>query len=142
MRDHCVIKRLHGSSKNTSSPADAAVRLQGKFRWLAARLATKNPHLQDDLVQEMSVAVLECSGDNTDSFYCVRAESRALDYLEYERRRGMKSLEELKEEPAIPNKLTEKQIVQLQHVIKLFRMANLPLSILSSEFNINLAIAS
>lgn len=37
-------------------PADAAVKLQGKFSWFASRMTPRDPHMQDDLVQEMSLA--------------------------------------------------------------------------------------
>jgi excisionase family DNA binding protein len=133
-----VYRPLKGSGQH-ASPQVAAVELQNKFRGLASRMAGKDPHLQDDLVQEMSAATLMCRGMNTMSFYCARAECRARNYLEYERRRGMKSLEDIKYDPAVPERDDETHIVKLEQVRKLLRMAEIPESMLQAEFDINLS---
>jgi excisionase family DNA binding protein len=135
------LKSMRGS-KRMLAPRDAAVKLMGKFRWQARRLVPKNLHLQDDLVQEMCLATLCCFGLNTVSFYCWRAESRAKNYLKYELRRGMQSIEELKREPARKIKeLTEEQEARIKKMRLLFAMAELPMSLLADEFDIRLPMA-
>ena len=133
-----VVYRPLTGNQDAALPFEASVTLQGKFRWFAGRMAPKDPHMQDDLVQEMSLAVLECRGTNTMSLYCARAECRAKNYLAYERLRGMKSIEDLKYEPAIPIRNDEKHILKLTQVRKLLRMAGIPESLLQQEFGINL----
>jgi len=80
-------------------PAVAAVRYQFSFGWMARRLRPEDLALQDDLIQEMSLAVLQCEKPATRKYFLDRALSRAINYLEYERVRGMVSIEEIEERP-------------------------------------------
>lgn len=73
---------------------ESAANLQFSFGWLASKLAPDDPAMQDDLIQEMSLAVLECSKPGaTKSYLIALARCRALNYLAYERLRGMLPLE-------------------------------------------------
>lgn len=60
------------------------------------QLAPGDPAMQDDLVQEMSLAVLEYDKPASFDFLFERATSRAKNYLKYEARRGMLSLSEVR----------------------------------------------
>ena len=70
---------------------------QFSFGWRAWQLAPGDPAMQDDLVQEMSLAVLEYDKPASFEFLFGRATSRAKDYLKYEARRGMLSLSEVRQ---------------------------------------------
>ena len=92
-----------GQGKHNSKPPkrclnhESAEQHQFSFRWRARQLAPKNEEMQEDLVQEMSLAVLECDQAADFNFLFERATSRAKDYLKYESRRGMLSLDEVQE---------------------------------------------
>jgi len=62
-------------------PAEAALKLQRLFRKAVRRLRRSDFHLQADMVQEMSLAVLECSGRHPLSLYFSRGVSRAISFL-------------------------------------------------------------
>jgi DNA-directed RNA polymerase specialized sigma24 family protein len=62
-------------------PAEAAVQLQEHFRFEAKRLRKKDWFTQDDLVQEMSLAVLEHPEPMPLCFFKETARNRAIDYL-------------------------------------------------------------
>lgn len=51
----------------------------------------------------------------------------------------MKSIEDLRFEPAIRERNDEKHILKLEQVRKLLRMAGIPESLLLNEFDINLS---
>ena len=68
---------------------DFAVRRQFSFGWQARQLAPDDPALQDDLVQEMSLAVIEYDQPASAEFLYELATNRAKDYLKYEAVRGM-----------------------------------------------------
>ena len=97
----------------TLNPRIAVLELQGSFRYFARRFANKNPALQDDLVQEMSLAVLQCDHDANVTFFIERGKSRALDYLEHERIRGMRSLDEVKQHPFAPEPISDEALLKL-----------------------------
>jgi hypothetical protein len=67
-------------------------RHQFSFGWQARQLAPGDPAMQDDLVQEMSLAVLEYDQPASFEFLFELASNRAIDYLRYEASRGMVSL--------------------------------------------------
>ena len=69
-----------------------AERHQFSFGWCARQLAPNDPAMQDDLVQEMSLAVLEYDKPAKFEFLFELANNRAKNYIEYEAQRGMKSL--------------------------------------------------
>ena len=69
-------------------PREAALRFQHEFKFMAKELARRDPYLQDDLVQEMSLAVLEETEKATESFFLWLACWRAKDFLKRERLRG------------------------------------------------------
>jgi hypothetical protein len=75
-----------------------AVERQFSFGWLARQLAPGDPSLQDDLVQEMSLAVLEYEKPANFEYLFELAKNRAIDFLRYEGRRGMISLREARQE--------------------------------------------
>lgn len=62
-------------------PQAAAVSLLETYRILAKALCPKDVHLQEDLMQEMALATLECREPRTPSGFCVVALWRARDYL-------------------------------------------------------------
>jgi len=78
-------------------PREAAVRFQFSFGLYARRLAPFDAALRDDLVQEMSLAVLQAPNAGSRGYFLQRAWWRALNYVEYERVRGMTGLEEIEQ---------------------------------------------
>jgi len=76
---------------------DWAAEHQFSFGWCARQLAPDDPALQDDLVQEMSLAVLEYDKPASFEYLFELASNRAKDYLKYEERRGMQSLSEARQ---------------------------------------------
>jgi DNA-directed RNA polymerase specialized sigma24 family protein len=72
---------------------DFAEQHQFSFRWRAWQLAPNDAAMQDDLVQEMSLAVLEYDKPADFDFLFELATNRAKDYLKYEASRGMLSLD-------------------------------------------------
>jgi excisionase family DNA binding protein len=81
------------------SPDEMAVKYRLKFRRYALMLVPDDRTLRDDLVQEMSLAVLEHGQPASRKFFLKRALWRAKDYIEYEKERGMISLEEIHDRP-------------------------------------------
>ena len=73
---------------------DFVVQHQFSFGWRARQLAKEDPALQDNLVQEMSVAVLEHDKPANFVFLLELAGNRAIDYLRYEALHGRMSLRE------------------------------------------------
>ena len=69
-----------------------AERHQFSFGWRARQLAPDDPAMQDDLMQEMSLAVLDYGKPATFEFLFELAGNRAIDYLRYEAARGTMSL--------------------------------------------------
>lgn len=63
------------------APRVAAIELLETYRILAKALCPKDVHLQEDLMQEMALATLECASPRTPSGFCVIAMWRARDYL-------------------------------------------------------------
>jgi len=63
------------------APRVAAIELLETYRILAKALCPKDVHLQEDLMQEMALATLECTSPRTPSGFCVIAMWRAKDYL-------------------------------------------------------------
>ena len=111
-------------------PYEAAVKLQGSFRYFAARMAPKNPALQDDLAQEMSLAVLQCEGTSVRGYFIRRARSRALNYLEGETLRGMMGLSEVRRWPLAPEPIQDEALLQL------LKMAGIPVRVLADQLGI------
>ena len=64
-------------------PRVAALEMQPEFRSIARQLAPRDPSTQDDLIQEMTLAVLLINQPQTRSFYRVVACWRAIDYLRW-----------------------------------------------------------
>lgn len=60
---------------------DAAVHMQVEFRHTARKMRPRDRHTQDDLVQEMSKALVECTEPNSLCYFRHLATSRAKDYL-------------------------------------------------------------
>lgn len=65
---------------------------QFSFGWRAQQLAPDDAALQDDLMQEMSLAVLEYDTPASSEFLLELATNRAKNYIKYEAARGMLSL--------------------------------------------------
>ena len=63
--------------------AAAALELQDAFRRLAQHLRPGDAFLQDDLIQEMSLAVLLCAGEHKATYFITRALWRAKDFLRH-----------------------------------------------------------
>jgi len=76
---------------------DWAAEHQFSFGWCARQLAPGDPALQDDLVQEMSLAVLEYEKAASFEYLFELATNRAKDFLRYEERRGMMPLSEARQ---------------------------------------------
>ncbi len=76
---------------------DFAEQHQYSFGWRARQLAPGNAAMQDDLVQEMSLAVLEYNEPANFEFLFELAGNRAIDYLRYEAARGMLPLSEARQ---------------------------------------------
>jgi excisionase family DNA binding protein len=76
---------------------DFAEQRQFSFGWRARQLAPGDPAMQDDLVQEMSLAALEHNKPADFEFLFELAGNRAIDYLRYETARGMLPLSEARE---------------------------------------------
>jgi hypothetical protein len=92
----CTMKEgPQGKFSSPMSPGEIAVRYQSMFAGIAQHLARKDRTLQDDLIQEMTLCVLEHDKPATQSFILTHALWRARDYLKYERQRGMVSLDEI-----------------------------------------------
>lgn len=64
-------------------PRMAAVELLTEFKRLATALSPHDRSTQDDLLQEMCLAALECSQPNQRSYYLWLAGWRAKDYLRW-----------------------------------------------------------
>ena len=79
-----MLQGLVGLNGDPIRQGDAAVLLQKTFGCFARRLRPKDHALQDDLVQEMSLAVLESGGSHNLAFFRRRGLSRAVDYLRSE----------------------------------------------------------
>jgi hypothetical protein len=77
---------------------DFAEQHQYSFGWRARQLAPGDRAMQDDLVQEMSLAVLEFDKPASSEFLFELACNRAKNYLKYEAARGMLRLSEAREE--------------------------------------------
>jgi excisionase family DNA binding protein len=77
---------------------DYAEQHQFSFGWRARQLAPRDRAMQDDLVQEMSLAVLEFDQPASSEFLFELASNRAKNYLRYEAARGMLRLSEAREE--------------------------------------------
>jgi hypothetical protein len=73
---------------------DFVARHQFSFGWRARQLAKGDPALQDDLTQEMSLAVLQYEKPASFEFLFKLAENRAKNYIRYEVLRGTISLDE------------------------------------------------
>jgi DNA-directed RNA polymerase specialized sigma24 family protein len=85
---------------------DFAAEHQFSFGWIARQLVKGDPALRDDLVQEMSLAVLEHHESESCEYLLKLAENRALNFLRYEAQRGRMSLNEAQQEsPAVEAKL-------------------------------------
>ena len=76
--DPAVIENFAPNSE--LSPAEAVLLLQTRFRRAARKLA-RDRNLADDLVQEMSLAVLYCKKPGTLSWFRQLGLWRAVDYL-------------------------------------------------------------
>ncbi len=76
---------------------DFAEQHQKIFRRRARQLVPGDPALQDDLVQEMSLAVLEYNKSAKFELLYAIASNRAVDYLRYEAARGELSLSQAQE---------------------------------------------
>lgn len=69
---------------------EAVLLLQDYFARRAVKMSKDNVSLIDDLIQEMSMGVLLCHGENTLSYYRQRAFFRAVDFLRKEQRQDKK----------------------------------------------------
>ncbi len=76
---------------------DFAEQHQFSFGWRARQLAPGDRSLQDDLVQEMSLAVLEYDQPASSEYLFELAVNHAIDYLRYEAARGKLSLSQVRE---------------------------------------------
>ena len=108
-------------------PRRAAKKLQRAFRNIAWRLAPMKWDVQEDLVQEMSLAVLECEQPATRSYFLYRAKSRALNYLAYERIRGM---------PRTKRHPFARAPIRNEALMRVLAMAGIPVALLAQELGI------
>ena len=114
------------------TPEAAVIEMQRSFRYLAWRLARKDPGLRDDLAQEMSLAVLRCGRPATRFYFFQRARSRALNYRQYERRRGMKLLRNANKVRATDGSIRNEDLMRL------LVLAGIPVATLEKELGISI----
>ena len=110
-------------------PRRAAKELQSTFRNIARRLAPKKWEVQDDLVQEMSLAVLQCDQPATRSYFVHRAKSRAINHLAYERMRGM---------PRMKRHPFARAPIHNEALMRVLAMAGIPVALLAQELGITI----
>ncbi len=72
-----------GESNALLHPRQAAVELQDDFRSMARQLCPRDRSTQDDLAQEMALAILLCPEPQTRSHFRLVACWRAQDYLRW-----------------------------------------------------------
>ncbi|HYG74377.1 MAG TPA: hypothetical protein VEK08_05165 [Planctomycetota bacterium] len=84
---------------------DFAEQHQFSLGWKARQLAPDDPAMQDDLIQEMSLALLEYDKPASFEFLFELATNRAKDYLKYEVTRGMLPLSQVRQ---MSDKLAQK----------------------------------
>jgi DNA-directed RNA polymerase specialized sigma24 family protein len=101
---------------------DFAAEHQFSFGWLARQLVKDDPALRDDLVQEMSLAVLQYEKPANCEYLLQLAENRAIDYLRYEERRGMMPLNEAQHE----SDTFESKMANLRHLIEALTHRGVP----------------
>lgn len=89
-------------------PENAVVALQRDFERLASSLRRCDQALQDDLIQEMSLGVLQCTDSHTLSFFRSRALSRARDFLRMWRRKSCADWSEITQWPATQPTVNER----------------------------------
>jgi hypothetical protein len=70
------------------STDEAALLLQDWFARKAARMSKENVSLIEDLIQEMSMGVLQCDGEHTLSYFRERSVMRAKNFLRAEARQA------------------------------------------------------
>ena len=87
-----------GEGKQQRLHHDFVEKHQFSFGWRARQLAKDDPSLQDDLVQEMSLAVLEYDKPANFEYLFELAGNRAIDYLRYEEARGRMSLSQARQQ--------------------------------------------
>ena len=96
-------------------PAEAALTLQRNFKRAANNLR-RDYHLREDLVQEMSLAVLKCRRPHPLSFFMNRAVCRAINFLR-DWECGKKRMEPLQPRDPRFSYDPEKREVRRQHAI-------------------------
>ncbi|MBI3831451.1 MAG: hypothetical protein HY291_18170 [Planctomycetes bacterium] len=74
-------KTLKNTGEEKLHPVAAAVALRKFFRKTAKKLAPKDRAMQEDLAQEMALAVLQCKRPAARKFFCTLGEWRAKDFL-------------------------------------------------------------
>lgn len=84
------------------SAAGALKKLQKEFRVVAKGFANGDWSFEDDLVQEMNVAVLECDDGHKLRFYRVAGVNRAKNVLRHEKRREMTYIEDYENKEDVP----------------------------------------
>jgi hypothetical protein len=112
----------NGSEPQRCLYYDFAIQRQFSFGWMARQLAPDDPAMQDDLVQEMSLAVLEYDKPASAEFMNALASNRAKNYIKYEAMRGMVSLSEAR---AVTEATAEK-IVSLNAFIETLLKRGVP----------------
>lgn len=101
-------KSASGFLDRQIQPKNAAVALQRDFERFAGNLRRFDPALQDDLIQEMSLGVLQCTQSHTLAFFRSRALSRARDFLRMWRRKSCADWNEITNWPISPPVALEK----------------------------------
>jgi len=89
-------------------PTNAVVALQCEFARFAGNLRRNDSALQDDLVQEMSLGVLQCTEAHTLAFFRSRALSRARDFLKTWRRKSCEDWAVITQWPVVYPDLNER----------------------------------
>lgn len=102
---------------------DFAAEHQFSFGWIARQLVKDDAALRDDLVQEMSLAVLAYDKAANCEYLLQLAENRAIDYLRYEELRGMMALSEAQME----SDSFEAKMANLKSLIETLTQRGVPL---------------
>ena len=99
-------------------PRTAVMEMQDEFRSIARQLCPRDKSTQDDLVQEMSLAVLLIREPQTRSSFRLVAGWRATDYLRWWRKeRDAKTPEEKNEEAELTSPELEKCCAALNRLL-------------------------
>lgn len=113
-------------SDNRHDPHEAVLELHPLLRRLSRLYGGKDSWLRDDLYQEMVLAILSCAEPQRMGYFMDLAEWRAIDVVRKELQRGLVYEPRLR----LDECMTTVEAADCSKVIMLFKLAQLPLSLL------------